>query len=119
MYYLKLDISHQIIDCPQSQECWKITETILSYITGDKINLCKYKILFGFEYTESKHYLALNSLMAKFRTNFIQINRPCKVNYDKIIKYQIKEILNIEKSFLKYRLFVRKWKSLENRTLDL
>jgi len=108
------DINHLLLMCPTTIECWKITETVLSNLTNENIVICKKRILFGFNYTETRYFLALNTILAKVRNNFIQINRPVTTHYDKIILNQIKEIIYIEKLFLNLAKFNKKWRYIAN-----
>jgi len=107
-------ICHQIIDCPSSINCWKQTEDILAKLVNENISIDKNKILFGFNYLDSKHYRALNTILAKIRNNFIQINRPVINNFDKIVKNQIQEVIDCEKIFLRSLIFEKKWTTIDN-----
>jgi len=104
------DVNHLLLTCPHSIECWRITENVLSKLTRESIKLDKNKILLGFNHTETKHFNAINTILAKVRNNFIQIKRPTWPNYDKIIMNQIKELIYIEKMFLDISKFDKKWR---------
>ena len=85
----------------------------MSHVTLEKIELNMDKILLVFKYNDTKYYRALNSMLAKLRNNFIQINRPSPINYDKILFRQFREIINIEKTFLNTNHFNKKWNKIE------
>jgi len=69
-------INHFFFDCNESISCWQASSDLVSTIINENIYFCKNKVLFGSSYKDSKYDKTLNSILAKLRNNFIQINRP-------------------------------------------
>ena len=68
--------------------------------------------MFGFVNMECKKHIAINTILAKLKNNFIQIQRP-EANGVHIMN-QIKEIIKIEKTFMCERKFRNKWQLIES-----
>jgi len=111
------NLNHLLFDCPSSVEIWKKSEEILTRLSGENLTLDKNSILFGVSSGEYIHHKAINSVIARIKHNFIQIERPTIDGWENKINFQIKEIIECEKMYdkLNSRKFNRIWsKFLQN-----
>jgi len=106
-------VLHLLITCNHSVEIWNYIQESLSKLTNENVVLDTNKILFSVKFSENKSSKAINTIIAKIKNLFIQIERPTMTNSKNLINHQIKKIIMIEKTFMERKKFEKKWKIIE------